>query len=244
MKKNGAGNYFRAAGRQVQHYLARKKLTEEDVHDLRVAARRIKTLAADFAELFPAKCWKVERQAGRIIRQYASVREQQLFERFVAQLGLGDREQPVVDLVSAVTDTGTRRKFGKRFRKCCNLLQKSRKLTGMDGLINQWRTSFVQLADALSPACTEQELHKIRIAAKKMRYRLECFAPDADEQISYFTVLQGELGEFNALSVFRRQLRDVDLTVEQRETAYHFIEQKAACHRARVLNLLKTIKAE
>ena len=239
IKQGSAADYFLGAVTKLQLVLAKKSFTEKDVHDLRVAARKIKTLAADLALFFPDKCWRVRRQAAKLIRKFSLVREQQLFTKFISEFGAAEF---VTDGVSGLDSeklltigTKQQRKFTKRFRKCQELLCQPPNAKLLHRAINNWQEEFAAIVADKRDSLDDEQLHKIRIAAKKLRYRLECFAPPQVKSINYLTALQKKIGELHDWVVFKRLLPTANLTPAIYEQASRRIEDELVRNRERVL---------
>jgi len=127
------------------------------------------------------------------------------------------------------------------------------------------------LADGkkIGPASPDEELHRLRIECKKLRYSLEFFASLYDEAImrqliKQLKLLQNNLGDFNDLSVQQEMLAHflatikpgtirsremaaaigglmTDLSRQHREVRTHFEETFARFARKKNLNLYKSL---
>src|ERR1700727_1607576 len=68
---------------------ARRSLSTESVHDLRVALRRCRSLAEGFAEVDPRTVWRDLRKAcGKQQAGLSELRDSQVLVEWVARLGL------------------------------------------------------------------------------------------------------------------------------------------------------------
>ncbi|MEI6286346.1 MAG: CHAD domain-containing protein [Bacillota bacterium] len=239
IKQGSAADYFLEAATKLQLILAKKAVCEKDVHDLRVAARKIKTLAADFGLFFPDKCWRVRQQVAKIIRKFSPVREQQLFAKFISQLTAVECATDrcfVVDCEPLPTiGAKQREKLTKRFRKSRELLNQPLNSERLNQAISSWLEEFSTIVAGSLASLDDERLHKIRIAAKKLRYRLECFAPQQAELINHVTAIQTEIGILHDWLTFKRLLSTTNLSAAADEQAAQRIEQGILLSRERAI---------
>ena len=79
-------------------------------------------------------------------------------------------------------------------------------------IINKRFQRILRDGKAIHPDSPDEELHRLRIQGKKMRYSLEFFSSlypqqEMKELIKHFKVLQNNLGDFNDLSVQQEMLK-------------------------------------
>jgi len=241
---NSPADYFQASVEQFQKLLVKKTFNEKSIHDLRVAARKIKTLAADFAVFCPGDCWELRRLAAKVIRKLAPIRERQLFENFVIELKLvlavsavqpGTAIEPLAEISDCQRD-----KFHNRYQRCCKILRQPVDNWLLIKATDNWRQEFSTLVDASRPDLTDEQLHQIRIAAKKLRYRLECFAPQETKRIDCLTNLQTEIGALHDLLIFSRMLAATDIAPADYDNTCAYLGQKIKYHRERALTILNS----
>ena len=242
--KNFPADYFQTSVKQFQRLIVKKTLNEKSIHDLRVAARKIKTLAADFAVFYPDDCWRFRRLAAKVIRKLAPIRERQLFESFVAELKLvlvsvAGQSSVAIEPLAEISNS-QRDKFNSRYQRCCKLLGQPLDKWLLIKATDNWRTEFAMLVDNSRPDLTDEKLHQIRLAAKKLRYRLECFAPQETAWIGYLTELQTEIGAFHDLLIFNRMLAKTSIEARDLEKALAYSGQKIMDHRERAISILNS----
>ena len=212
---------------------------EDDVHDLRVASRRLREGLALFAPCFPRKrIARLSKQVKRVTGILGQLRNTDEASLFLSSLGAGEtsgcrsevdlllrglkgeREQAHEDLQKGLRALGPQplRSEFRAIRSRCNPF-KSR---GVDPFMNF--TVFAgdalaerahTLGELLPSALHETEIaaqHQLRIAVKKMRYRLEIIAPlfgnGCDELRGALKTYQDVLGKLHDIDVFGGMVRE------------------------------------
>ncbi len=86
---------------------------------------------------------------------------------------------------------------------------------------------FAQVGAALEANPDAEQLHRVRLAAKQMRYTLElfrgCYGPALEQRIESLRELQQVLGEINDCAVARRLVMDGSGPSPQRAKAERFL---------------------
>ncbi|HAF61839.1 MAG TPA: hypothetical protein DCK95_05890 [Anaerolineaceae bacterium] len=207
----------------------------EDIHDLRVASRRIRTALLIFGDQFSTKKVKNWLDAVRIItRNYGTTRDMDVQISFLENL---------------MKDIGDRRIRTGLYRIHLRLLQKRNKKNRMvdkhtDALLNDknilnmrtttqeicsssadeqppqklYDLAFNTLQSALDQFLSYEvfihhaekihELHLMRIAAKKLRYTMEVFTPLYSDEMEPFLTIMKEIQQQLG------EIRDCDVWLE------------------------------
>ena len=213
---------LRARFYAVRRYLrraARATGASEDIHQLRVWARRSEAALVVFADLLPRRRAKrlrstirqVRRAAGRI--RDVDVLSQRLIASdctWSARLKK-ERERDVAKLIAV------RRQLGGRLKRKMKKLITKLAVSTHERLFGHFARATLQpIAAAFfdsSPTESSDEaaLHRFRIASKELRYAMELLAgafPRAfrDELYPMLGVMQEKLGQINDLATFRDKL--------------------------------------
>jgi CHAD domain-containing protein len=256
----------------LQWSKARQSLDLQEIHDLRVATRRVREGFALFRPCFSEKRFRQPRlQIRAVTRVLSGIRNADeallFFTSLVELLPSSDFE----GMHSLIARLQSERRIEERRLKRYLRSQRSRVLsvlykeacntpslftrTGVDPFqpLNRFaRTALEERWSAVialvSDACREEEQvaqHRLRIAVKRLRYRLEILAPAArrspDDLLTTLKLYQERLGTIHDLDVFR-ELGDVyergtaiplgslyDIIAARRATAFTaFLELLAA----------------
>jgi CHAD domain-containing protein len=218
----------------LQWSKARQRLDLKEIHDLRVATRRVREGFALFRPCFSEKHFRQPRiQIRSVTRVLSGIRnadEALLFFTSLVELLPSSNFEGMQSLISRLR---SERRIEERRLKRYLRSQRSRVLsvlykeacnapslfnrTGIDPFQPLNRFARTALEERLSAvialvpdACREAEQvaqHRLRIAVKRLRYRLEILAPAArrspDEQLSTLKRYQELLGTIHDLDVFR-----------------------------------------
>lgn len=175
---------------------ASRKSSEDVVHKLRVAARRLNSALTAFADHFPSRgVSKVRKQAKRLRNGAGGVRDHDIAVTLAAEIGLelsekaGSRIERKRDRASA----GLRRRLarlrgkspGAEWAQALRLTGRGRGDTAgptaasyAAALLPSMANEFFELGhEAAAPAATIDSLHAFRIRGKRFRYTLEIFSP-------------------------------------------------------------------
>jgi CHAD domain-containing protein len=193
--------------------LALKHCGEDEVHDFRVAVRRLSQALRVFAELFPGKeARKMRRTLKPALDAAAHVRDLDVDSELLVRLGLR-RDHPLLEKMRSDRERGALGFLGHLYllrsqgapRDWLGRLEMLRE-TEEDaaeharGLLPPLAAEFFLAGRkaALKPLAAAQ-LHAFRLSAKRFRYTLEIFAefygPAMEKRIGQVREIQGILGK-------------------------------------------------
>ncbi len=231
----------------------------DDIHDLRVASRRIRAIVGLFSPYIPPKMRKgIVRSMRKTTRELGRLRN---IDEAQAYFGVADHELPAIS--SALV------KLRKEEMKSVARLLQHFPLGWVDGLL---RNSVANLAGQdngassgsgfagylseeaqhrfqvmieLLPAATapeqEEERHLFRIAVKKWRYLLETLAhisgQDYRDAIAGLKEYQTALGNLNDMVEFEGLCEALKLPDKELATAHEMLAKDKAHHLAHFLEL-------
>lgn len=222
-----------------------RKTPEPDaVHDLRVAIRRCRSVAAVMEEVDPDPAWTDMRKLGRkLFRQLGELRDTQVLEdwtkklgaeadpireRLLASLGAKDKEQQEAALRAIA-------KFDqKAWRKLERRLQQRSRLVPGDGPAAECLTlERLEAAKDLHVHAIRTEKpeawHALRIGVKRFRYTVESLLPKRYEEWGdNLKKLQDLLGEVHDLDVLSMTIAEVAADLEAIHGPWH---ERIACER-------------
>ncbi len=197
---------------------ARRNLTVDRVHDLRVALRRCRSMAEGFMGIDPDKTWKsLQREGRQLFRRLGQLRDLQVLGMWIHSLGdpvdpvslamlahMGQQEQGLeraaADALLAFNDTKWRRWISKLGVRARNLPVGGAvfQLSALQAWIEA-RNLHVQAMRNRSDAA----YHRLRIGIKKFRYTVENFLPLLHAEWGRdLKDLQDGIGEAHDLCVF------------------------------------------
>lgn len=218
----------RAEHRGLQYWMERvlkeldavqKAPEPEAVHDLRVAIRRCRSVAAVMEEVDPDPAWPDMRRLGKkLFRQLGDLRDRQVLEEWTTQLGPESdaiRERLLADF--AVQEKEFQEaalkaadKFDeKSWRRLERKLRRRSRLVPMDGLAADClaleRLEAVKELHARALRAEKPEAwHALRIGVKRFRYTVESLLPsryqDWAENLKRVQDLLGEVHDLDVLS--------------------------------------------
>ena len=220
----------------MQRVLREARLTARDpssesVHDLRVALRRCRSLAAGLAGVDPDSSWKAMRKASRkLFRRLGELRDLQVLQEWNSRLAdendpvrqslaevLSAREPELRDQVAHSLEAFDRQQWLLWSR---SLPERARRLTP-DGLVaqhlalEQWEAARALHRRALrnrSPA----SWHALRIGLKRFRYTVENFLPARHaEWVEDLKRVQDLLGEVHDLDVLSTVLPEAGPVLDE-----------------------------
>jgi CHAD domain-containing protein len=193
--------------------LALKKCGEDEVHDFRVAVRRLSQALRVFAELLPGKEARKMRKALKpALDAAAHVRDLDVDSELLARLGLR-RDHPLLEKMRSDRERGALGFLGHLY-----LLRSQGVPQDWLGRLEMLRETEEDAAEhargllpplaaefflagrkaALKPSAAAQ-LHAFRLSAKRFRYTLEIFAdfygPAMEKRIGQVREIQGILGK-------------------------------------------------
>jgi CHAD domain-containing protein len=214
-----------------------KRFEAEEIHDLRVASRRLREALALFEPCFPGKGLK---QIGRQVKQVTDIlgglRNTDEALLFFEQLPVAERSEAEPEREALLARLGQERRAARKLlerdlrelkpkpleKELEEVLAKPRLFTNPHTDPLQPLGSFADtaivaralpLAQLLPPAREEADAaaqHRLRIATKRMRYRLEILEPlfrcDFEELHAALKGYQEVLGKLHDLDVFSQLL--------------------------------------
>lgn len=204
--------------------LALKNCGEDEVHDFRVAVRRLSQALRVFAELFPGKeARKMRRTLKPALDAAAHVRDLDVDSELLVRLGLR-RDHPLLEKMRSDRERGALGFLGHLYllrsqgvpRDWLGRLEMLRE-TDEDaaeharGLLPPLAAEFFLAGRkaALKPSAAAQ-LHAFRLSAKRFRYTLEIFAefygPAMEKRIGQVREIQGILGKRQDCAVSMQML--------------------------------------
>jgi CHAD domain-containing protein len=205
----------------------------DDVHDLRTALRRCRTMAEALSEVNPDPGWrKLKKSTRRLFRAMGELRDIQVKLEWIKKIGAAS--DPVRKHLNQALET----RLALQRHLCEKALAKfdlkswrklSKKLSGKAQFFPLESVVFQRLALArLNQAVTLHELarkrrsriawHRLRIGLKQFRYTLENFAPERGQSwIADLKRVQDMLGEVHDLDVLRREMWRHKATLESKQ---------------------------
>lgn len=91
---------------------------------------------------------------------------------------------------------------------------------------------FVQVRHAISTKTSPADLHKIRLASKKVRYTLElfraCYGPGFDERLAALKEVQTSLGDVNDAVAAAKLIGDAMPRSPRRKALRAYLKERAA----------------
>ena len=197
----------------------RKAPEPEAVHDLRVAIRRCRSVAAVMGEVDPDPAWPEMRKLGRrLFRQLGDLRDTQVLEDWTMKLGA--ESDPVRERLLATFSTKEKEqqaaglkaagKFDeKSWKKLERKLQQRSRMVPANGLAAECLAlERLEAAKELHARALRAEKpeawHELRIGVKRFRYTVESLLPGRYEEwgdnLKRIQDLLGELHDLDVLS--------------------------------------------
>ena len=191
----------------------------ETVHDLRVAIRRCRSLAAVMEEIDPDSAWSEMRKVARkLFRGLGAVRDAQVMEEWIKRLGSENDPLRVHLLASLQTEEKQRSedalrvagKFNeKEWTTLEHRLRQRVRLVPVGGLAAECLAleRFEEAKELHNRALRTEKpkpWHALRIGLKRFRYTLESFLPDHSaawgENLKRVQDLLGDIHDLDVLS--------------------------------------------
>jgi CHAD domain-containing protein len=195
----------------------------ENVHDLRVALRRCRTMADALSEVNPGPGWKKLKKVTRdLFQALGELRDTQVAKQWVRKLGgakdpvrrrllraLGQREQEQRKKAEKALHQFDRKSWKKWSRK----FPAKAEFFPVESVVFQ-RLALAQLNEGVNLYHQARKVrsgaawHRLRIGLKEFRYILENFLPQRYAQWSEeLKGMQDMLGEVHDLDVLRLRIR-------------------------------------
>jgi CHAD domain-containing protein len=195
----------------------------ENVHGLRVALRRCRTMADALSEVNPAPSWKKLKKVTRdLFQALGELRDTQIAKQWARKFGTAN--DPVRrHLLKALGEQEQRQKRAaekalyqfdrKNWKKWSRKFPAKAEFFPVESVVFQ-RLALAQLNEAVNLYHKARKLrsgpawHRLRIGLKGLRYILENFLPQRYELCSEeLKSMQDMLGEVHDLDVIRLQVR-------------------------------------
>jgi CHAD domain-containing protein len=195
----------------------------DNVHDLRVALRRCRTMADALSEVNPAPSWKKLKRVTRdLFQALGELRDTQVAKQWVKKIGaakdpvrgrmlrvLGEQEQEQRKKAEKALQQFDRKSWKKWSRK----FPAKAEFFPLESVVFQ-RLALAELNEAVNLYHRARKVrsgaawHRLRIGLKGFRYILENFLPQRYAQWSKeLKSMQDMLGEVHDLDVLRLRIR-------------------------------------
>jgi len=201
---------------------ARHGWHSDDIHDLRTAIRRCRTMAEALSEVNPDPGWRrLKKSTRKLFRALGELRDTQIKLEWLKKLG--PASDPLRKIVAAALEQrifmqkkicdGALAKFHpKDWRKLSKKVSGKAQFFPVESVVYQ-RLALARLNEAgalyeiARKARSRIAWHRTRMALKHFRYTLENFAPHRGEPwIDPLKRMQDLLGEVHDLDVLRREI--------------------------------------
>ncbi|MGA7856263.1 MAG: CHAD domain-containing protein [Candidatus Acidiferrales bacterium] len=195
----------------------------KDVHDLRVALRRCRTMADALSEVNPDRGWrKLKKDSRELFRALGALRDTQVEQEWLKELSTGDdplRKHVLKTLAQAETkqrkdaEKALENFDRKNWRKWSQKLGDKAQFFPLESVVFQ-RLALTRLNDAAElyqrarKGRSRIAWHRLRIGLKGFRYTLENFMPQRYEPwCKNLKRIQDFLGEVHDMDVLRSEIR-------------------------------------
>jgi CHAD domain-containing protein len=225
----------------------------DDVHDVRVALRRCRTMAETLREVNPDPGWrKLKKASKELFHRLGELRDTQVEQEWVEKLGsrgdpvrkhmlqlLSRREKKCRDLAEQALDDFDRKLWRKLLRK----LPGKARFFPLESVVFQ-RQALEKLNEAVAfyqkarKSPSSVAWHRTRIGIKRFRYVVENFLPHRYEVwASDMKQMQDLLGDVHDLDVLRADIRRESSTLAPANVAQWL--EKISAERKRRLTEFK-----
>lgn len=173
-----------------------KALTPNTIHDLRVATRRLRAALKTFKKILPTRATKISRELQKVARILGTKRDLDLFAAEIRFPQLAQHRQAAQKKIHS---TLASKSYARLLESLSTLKAAPSKKNSFKVARNQIRARLKRLlAISVDQNTDDQTLHKLRIAAKKLRYVCEFFEPlfySLDSLTAKAKQIQDVLGE-------------------------------------------------
>jgi len=214
------------------------KKAADDVHDMRVAIRRLRSLIRDMNVILDADAFKrTSKTLKKVADLLGRVRDQDVFikalERVMSETGKAISAEAVDKLIADGREvrkdalTKVKKALSGSFDKVLtqrfdaaveivlvqpHLFQPPSVESAGHDIISARLDDLVELGDGIYDPIDSTDLHDLRIAAKHLRYAIEVFGPVFGDEVTDFA------GEVTKLQSFLGELHDIDLWTKDLST--------------------------
>jgi CHAD domain-containing protein len=219
----------------------RKTWSAADVHDLRVALRRCRTMADALTDTNPSPGWnKLKRSSKKVFHTLGELRDVQVEQEWVKKLLSGAADARIQLLKRfRVLENGRLRAAQKEldqfdrkeWRKLSRKLRAKADMFPVGSVVFQ-RQALMKLNDAVALYHQARKRksgvawHRVRIAIKRFRYIVENFLPQHYEAWARdLKETQDLLGEIHDLDVLRTYIRRHSRELEPQQTVASWLER-------------------
>src|SRR5246127_245730 len=211
----------------------RKTWSAADVHDLRVALRKCRTMADALTDTHPSPGWnKLKRNSKKIFHSLGELRDVQVEQEWVKKLlfGATDARTQLLKRLRVLENERLREAQKeldhfdrKEWRKLSRKLRSKADMFPVGSVVFQ-RQALMKLNDAVALYHQARKRksgvawHRVRIAIKRFRYTVENFLPQHYEAWARdLKETQDLLGDVHDLDVLRTYIRRHSREFEQQQ---------------------------
>jgi CHAD domain-containing protein len=219
----------------------RKTWSAADVHDLRVALRRCRTMADALTDTNPSPGWnKLKRTSKKVFHTLGELRDVQVEQEWFKKLlsGATDARTQLLKRLRVLENERLREAQKeldhfdrKEWRKLSKKLRTKADMFPVGSVVFQ-RQALMKLNDAVALYHQARKRksgvawHRVRIAIKRFRYIVENFLPQHYEAWARdLKETQDLLGEIHDLDVLRTYIRRHSRELEPQQTVASWLER-------------------
>jgi len=219
----------------------RKTWSAADVHDLRVALRRCRTMADALTDTNPSPGWnKLKRSSKKVFHTLGELRDVQVEQEWFKKLlsGATDARTQLLKRLRVLENERLREAQKeldhfdrKEWRKLSRKLRSKADMFPVGSVVFQ-RQALMKLNDAVALYHQAKKRksgvawHRVRIAIKRFRYTVENFLPQHYEAWARdLKETQDLLGEIHDLDVLRTYIRRHSRDLEPHQTVASWLER-------------------
>jgi CHAD domain-containing protein len=219
----------------------RKTWSAADVHDLRVALRKCRTMADALTDTNPSPGWnKLKRSSKKVFHTLGELRDVQVEQEWFKKLlfGATDARTQLLKRLRVLENERLReaqRELDhfdrKEWRKLSRKLRSKADMFPVGSVVFQ-RQALMKLNDAVTLYHQARKRksgvawHRVRIAIKRFRYIVENFLPQHYEAWARdLKETQDLLGEIHDLDVLRTYIRRHSRDLEPQQTVASWLER-------------------
>ena len=219
----------------------RKTWSAADVHDLRVALRRCRTMADALTDTNPSPGWnKLKRSSKKVFHTLGELRDVQVEQEWFKKLlsGATDARTQLLKRLRVLENERLREAQKeldhfdrKEWRKLSRKLRSKADMFPVGSVVFQ-RQALMKLNDAVALYHQARKRksgvawHRVRVAIKRFRYTVENFLPQHYEAWARdLKETQDLLGEIHDLDVLRTYIRRHSRDLEPQQTVASWLER-------------------